>query len=184
MNQEEIWKAVAGYEGHYEVSNLGRVKSLARKVISRNRNCSSMECCLQERMLSPSKGQYFVVTLMKEGRGKNTYLHRIIAKAFIPNPFNLPMVNHIDGDKLNNSLDNLEWCTDNYNRRHAIRLNGTERFRGENNNQAKLTKEQVIKIREICAKEPCISYGFLSRIYGVTPKYIGAIVARKTWSHI
>lgn len=112
----EIWKPVVGYEGIYEVSNMGRVKSLDR-LVKRNNHFDRKK----GRILSPSiNSLYPMVRLSKNGEHKSTFLHRIIAIAFIPNPNNKPQVNHIDGNKHNYSISNLEWCTQSENNAHAF----------------------------------------------------------------
>lgn len=114
----EVWKPVAGYEGLYEVSNLGRVKTIARKVNRINRG----EVSVQETIMKPStitRG-YKLVGLRKNGVRKGCTIHRLVAEAFIPNPDDLPQVNHKDGNKANNSADNLEWCTAQDNMLHSL----------------------------------------------------------------
>jgi hypothetical protein len=115
---EEIWKDIEGYEGLYQVSNLGRVRSLARLSTRPNpRTGKPMTYMLKERILSGKNHSagYFSIHLYKYGKGKMFLLHRLVAMAFVPNPNNLPEVNHKDEDKRNNRADNLEWCTQSYN---------------------------------------------------------------------
>lgn len=118
----EIWKPVVGYEGLYEVSNLGRVRSVERTVkgvdgkVSR-RISVVLSCYKNDR-------GYCLVGLCRNNRSKCFRLHRLVAMAFIPNPDNLPEVNHKDENKLNNRVDNLEWCTRGYNVRY-----GTAKYR-------------------------------------------------------
>lgn len=114
---EEIWRDIEGYEGHYQVSNLGRVKSLERYMNGRNGGKS----LLKERILKPIKNNrgYLNVNLSKNRKRKNANIHRLVAKAFIPNPDNKPEVNHVDTNKKNNRADNLEWATTKENIRHA-----------------------------------------------------------------
>lgn len=116
MSKEvEIWKDIKGYEGLYQVSNLGRVKSLSR-VTSQNK-------ILPEIILKPQihgRG-YFAVGLYKNGKITNNYIHRLVASTFIINQNNSLQVNHIDGDKSNNYVENLEWVSNSDNNLHAIK---------------------------------------------------------------
>lgn len=108
-NLKEIWKDIAGYEGLYQVSNTGEIKSLKF-------NHSNKEKIIKGNKESLG---YLVVTLYKDGNRKNFKIHRLVAETFISNPKNLPQVNHIDGNKQNNRIDNLEWCTASENTIHA-----------------------------------------------------------------
>jgi len=116
---EEIWKPIEWTEGGYEVSNLGRVRSMKQYygVIAR-----IMPATIQK------KG-YKAVMFHINGKAKCTKVHRLVAEAFIPNPDNLPCINHIDGNKLNNQASNLEWCTYQQNMQHAVRTGLTHPHR-------------------------------------------------------
>lgn len=110
---QEIYKPIKDYEGLYEVSNLGNVKSLSK---IRGRALTG------ERLLkSHIVNGYVMVTLCKDSKPFNASVHRLIAEAFIPNPENKETINHIDGNKQNNSIDNLEWATQRENNIHAYR---------------------------------------------------------------
>ena len=104
----EVWCPIKGYEGQYEVSDKGRVKSLKYG---------------KERMLIQVRdsGGYLVVNLYKNSEKKMYYVHRLVSQAFIPNQNNLPEVNHKDENKTNNYVQNLEWCTDKYNTNYGTR---------------------------------------------------------------
>lgn len=120
MLSNEIWKPVVNFEGLYEVSNLGRIKALARR-----KNCNKGYGIIKEHIMknSTNGGEYYKVPLTNKEHIRKYYLvHRLVAQAFIPNPDNLPQVNHIDGQKLNNNLENLEWCTREYNVRHSYKI--------------------------------------------------------------
>ena len=117
---EEIWKPVIGYEGLYEVSNLGRVRSIDRLV-----KYSNGQIHLHKgRMLSPGlvhKLGYLQVALCNNGKIKHKMVYRLVAEAFLPNPDNLPQVNHKDENPFNNCVENLEWCTIEYNINYGTR---------------------------------------------------------------
>lgn len=113
---DEIWKPVVGYEGLYEVSNLGRVRSVDRYVSFGRWGDNGQTRFRKSHLLSPKIDEgYYRVALSKDGVKKLFKVHRLVAQAFIPNPDNLPVVNHKDEDKSNNIVTNLEWCTIQYN---------------------------------------------------------------------
>lgn len=119
----EEWKAVYGYETIYEISNFGRVKRLAYEIENPSPKASGSILKFEEHLLKPRKitHGYFSVALYKQGKRKDYKLHRLVATHFIPNPDNLPEVNHKDEDKSNNCVDNLEWCTHKYNSNYGTR---------------------------------------------------------------
>lgn len=114
---KEQWKPVVGYEGNYEVSNLGRVKSLPRNGTIK-----------KERIIKNNvkKSGYVDIMLSKNNKRIYTHLHRVVAKAFIPNPENKPQVNHKDGNKQNNTVENLEWATASENLKHKYAVLGVK----------------------------------------------------------
>ena len=123
MKDKEIWKDIKNYEGYYQVSNLGRIKRVERKVKIKNRN-REYELLLKENILQCfycPKG-YIRVLLTKDTKPKTYMIHRLVAETFIPNPDNLPQVNHIDGVKNHNNVENLEWCTQSYNIKHSYEI--------------------------------------------------------------
>lgn len=115
---EEIWKDVPGYEGWYQVSNLGRIKSLSRYVDVRE----GVKIHINERVKPHyiNKKGYCQIGLCKDGIRKGFLVHRLVADAFIPNPQNKRTVNHINCDKSDNRIENLEWATYSENIRHAF----------------------------------------------------------------
>lgn len=106
---EEIWKPVNGYEGKYWISNLGRIKNKTK----------ILKPALKKEYIM-SKGGYYQISLSngKKYDSSTKLIHRLVAEAFIPNPDNLPQVNHIDHNPLNNCVENLEWCSAKYNSNH------------------------------------------------------------------
>ena len=120
MKSNEIWKPIKGFEGLYEVSNTGLVKALPRwKVNNRGKQLT------KEKLLkfNDFSTDYLRVPLTDKNHIKKYYLvHRLVAMTFIPNEKDLPQVNHIDGNKLNNNVENLEWCTREDNIKHAYKM--------------------------------------------------------------
>lgn len=116
----EEWRDIAGYEGKYMVSNTGKVKSLERTVWTGKGYYQT----LPERILKADKegGGYYQVTLFKDGKRSRYKVHRLVAQAFIPNPDNLPCINHKDENKKNNCVQNLEWCTYKYNSNYGTNI--------------------------------------------------------------
>ena len=112
----EEWRDVIGYEGLYQISDLGRVKSLSRFISNGTGFHLSEDRILKPNILA--KG-YFQVDLKNRSKRKGLQVHRLVAMAFIPNPNNYPQINHINGDKQDNRVENLEWCTNSMNQKHA-----------------------------------------------------------------
>ena len=113
----EIWKEIIGYEGLYQISNLGRAKALAREYYSGKTKSSKK--FTKERIMPLGSHVYHGVYLCKTGIVKRVEIHRLVAIYFIPNPMNKPCVNHKDGNKYNNHFNNLEWVTHKENSTHA-----------------------------------------------------------------
>lgn len=150
--KDEVWKPTK-VNPYYYVSNYGRIKSIERPIWCVANNSYSIR---KERILKPnncnSKG-YYRVPIPTNGKSKLYSVHRLVAVAFIPNPKNLPQINHIDGNKSNNRVSNLEWCTNNENMQHAIKtgLQQTDRQKSIMSHKCwmrKLSDEQVLFIRQ------------------------------------
>lgn len=121
----EVWKNINGYEGLYQISNNGRVKSLPKLAGKSWRKEKILKTYLD-------KDGYVKVILCKENKTKFLSVHRLIAEAFIPNPNEFPQINHKDENKQNNSLENLEWCTCKYNINYGTRTErAMKRFKNE-----------------------------------------------------
>lgn len=157
MNNQEIWKDVEGYEGSYQVSNLGRVKSLERIV---NHSIYG-KMYVGERILKTyncNHDEYIRIDLKSNGIKDKKLVHRLIAESFIPNPENKKTVNHKDGNKKNNNIDNLEWMTHSENHLHSYKELGRKGYftgiTGKNNPKSKpiiqlsLTGEYI---KEFCS---------------------------------
>jgi len=173
--EQEVWKDIQGYEGYYQISNLGRCKSLAKTVRGRRG-------ALAERILKPQfNGHYYHLRLSKDSICMMHLLHRLIATAFIPNPKNLPVVNHLDGDKLNNKVSNLEWTTIGDNTRHAINELGIV-LGGEKHHAAKLTEKKVKKIIELA--NTGLSHSKIAKMFSVSRPNISYIARGATWKHV
>ena len=127
---EEVWKQTE--YNNYEISNLGNIRNKTTKNIRKWSLANGYNKC--------------VLSLGERGKIATVYAHRLVAKAFLPNPNNLPQVNHKDGNKLNNNVDNLEWVTNKENQIHARDIGLTKS--GEQCRNTKLSLEQVIFIRE------------------------------------
>lgn len=114
----EIWRDVPGYEDKYEVSNIGRVKSCSRTRKGKEDSIATVK----ERILKQKtdKDGYKEVGLCRDGKLKYFRVHRLVATAFIPNPLNLPLINHKDENPANNTVENLEWCDFTYNRNYSL----------------------------------------------------------------
>ena len=118
MSMEEIWKDIEGYEGIYQVSNLGRVRSIDRVCIMKN----GLKRLQKGRIMAFFIGHdgYYIVKLCSKSSKVGYRVHRLVAMAFIANPNNYPYINHKDENKQNNSVDNLEWCTPKYNTNYGM----------------------------------------------------------------
>ena len=166
---QELWIPVKDYEGYYEISNFGKLMSLNykgngyKKILKTNINDNGYE----------------QVRLNLEKVGKNKKIHRLVAEAFIDNPENKRCVNHKDGNKCNNNLINLEWCTHSENTLHAFKNNIAKALRGENSYNSKLNNKCVVEVYKSVK-----SHRKLAKEYGVTKSCITSIKAKKTWKEI
>lgn len=122
MNNE-IWKDIPNYEEYYQASNYGRIRSLDRIIYMNHRNGKIAKHYFKGKILSTRINNigYVKVDLTKNKNQKTFSVHRLVAETFIPNPNSLPQVNHKDGNKLNNNVNNLEWCDAFQNQQHALK---------------------------------------------------------------
>lgn len=179
MKSREIWKDVVGQETRYCVSNLGNIHSLDRVTITLRGSRT-----LKGRTLKPSlsKRGYYVFNLLYSGKQKITTVHRLVAIAFLPNSKNLLEVNHINGIKTDNRVENLEWCTHQENMEHAFKNNLVNSSFGEKHPKSKLTNIQVIKIRLRLknGETPAV----LSREFGISNSAMSQIKLGRTYKKI
>ena len=176
---EEIWKDVVGYEGYYQISNLGRVKSFARKI-----NRINTFYITKERILTTnsSKIGYSVVCLRLNGIGKWVRVHRLVSTAFIVNSENKRAVNHKNGIKQDNRLENLEWSTHSENNKHAYDTRLKVAPRGEKSGMSKLKEYQVLDIKERLKNgETQVS---IARFYNLNEQTIYSIKHNRRWQHV
>lgn len=180
----EEWKPVPleGYCRLYQVSSLGRIKSLDRQVIEK----TGLKRPHKGRLITPKKsGAYLGVSFFSEGVGKRFYIHRLVAMAFIPNPFNKQFVNHLNFDCHDNRAENLEWVTPKENTAWSAtagRLKPGEVLRGAECKRSKLTDELVRELR--LTWRPGISMRALARQYEITPAAIYKILRGSSWRHV
>jgi hypothetical protein len=166
QSYKEIWKDVPEYEGLYQVSNLGRVKSLKFG---------------RERILKPQEGKqgYMHVFLYKEGDVKFYRVHRLMMLAFVGES-NL-QVNHINGIKTDNRLENLEYCTGSQNIKHAFNTGLSVPVKGEKHGRSKITRACVERIKY---GHQGVSQKEIARIYGITQSQVSRVRSGRLWKHI
>lgn len=179
--ENEVWLDIKDFEGFYQVSNCGRIRSKTR-ISNSSKSGKSYKRILNSRIIRPNftRGSYMSVGLHKNGKAKTMSLHRLVAAAFLENPDNLPEVNHIDSNPINNHVENLEWCSTLDNRLHAMEF-GKWNFKGEKAVFSKLTNEKVLTIRANIENK---SIAKLAAEFGVTRKCISNILNRRSWTHI
>jgi hypothetical protein len=173
---DEHWKDILGYENHYKISNFGRVKSLKRHEICGGR---VKERDRKERILKPGidKYGYLKVVLCINGKTKSMSIHRLVLQNFKPN--NKSSINHIDGNKKNNFIENLEWCSIAYNNQHSVN-NGLAKI-GEKHYKAKLNNKEVSEIKQLLQNEK--SHTEIAKIFNVNISTIQDIYKKRSWKH-
>lgn len=169
MTRKEIWKDMIGYEGDYQISSFGRVRSVkfGKTTIRKPFICG--------------KG-YLAIDLCKNCKVKKKYIHRLVAEHFIDNQFNYPEVNHEDGNKLNNTRNNLSWVSGRLNMKHAREKLGFDQ-NGENSKVSKLKEKEVRKIIELY-KSGGYSFRELAQKYKIASSSISNIINKVTWKHL
>lgn len=175
----EKWVAIVDYPS-YEVSDSGSVRTVARTI----RHPRGFDANLKSRVITKrlsAKG-YILVNIENEDGQKSRQVHRLVAQAFIDNPNNKPQVNHKNGIKTDNRVENLEWCTNRENIIHAYANGLIDVAKGEGSGRSKLKTKDVVSIRE--RRLAGITTKDLSETYGVCKSTIKRIINRKLWSHV
>jgi len=170
----EIWKDIEGFEGIYQVSNFGRIKSLDRYIQERTGRMKNN--FVKGKILSPKKKKYYEVSLARNQCIKQVFVHRLVAEAFIVNGDSKPQVNHKDGDKYNNNVYNLEWCTAKENVTHAIYTGLTRIRKGDERHNTVIPDIDIELIRFLKNK---LSYRDLAYFFNTTASYINGIISNR-----
>lgn len=178
----EIWKDVNEFENQYQISNFGRLRSKSRKINSSISRCGFRIYKAKIRSQQDNGNGYKQCSVQIKRKRYIEYTHRLVAKYFLSNPENKHEVNHIDADKSNNSVSNLEWCTLKENRLHAIK-NGLIN-KGEKSYMSKLTDNDVLRIKRLFRINPDFNKCQIARKLNVSDSTIHDIVKNRTWKHI
>lgn len=177
---DEIWLPVLGYGDAYSVSSLGRVMRTSPRNIYRRPTGSRAKPFTPTPVKAfKTRGGYMQVRIGPSGAQESARVHRLVACAFLPNPLNLHDVNHIDGDKTNNTVSNLEWVSRRDNVLHAMRLGMLKHPRGELAFSAKLSEKDVLAIRCDTRIQRLIAAD-----YGVDQTLVSMIKLRKIWTDL
>jgi len=173
----EIWRNIKGYEGYYQISNYGRVKSLKRAIKQGRRYVT-----VNEKIIKPflTKNGYLRVNLSKNGKDSFLLIGRIVLSTFKSNKKGL-VCHHINGNKLDNRINNLFWISRSKHTEFHNYYNPRNN-KGERNGRSKLLSKDIMKIKLLFLNG--LSYKEISRFYNVKPYAIGSILRRRTWKHI
>ena len=175
----EIWKDIDGYEGYYQVSNFGNVKSLSRiKKVKGNGSFIMPEKLLG---LNVTKSGYVNVCLFIFPIKKTFRLHKLVAKAFLENKDKKPQINHINGIKTDNRAKNLEWVTASENRKHCYDI-GLQSKKGEKHHLRKLSDVDVKRIKS--NEFNGMTQEQIGKVFGVGGQAIGKILKGQRWNHV
>ena len=178
--KSEIWKNIKSYEGLYQISNLGNVRSLDRVIEGGG---SQNKRKLKGRVLKSSlkSNGYLGFTLCKEGSFKYVSGHRLVAENFLKNPHGLKQVNHIDGNKVNNEVTNLEWCNAFQNMKHAFESNLVDN-RGEGSPNSKYKEKEILEVKKLLQE----GYGnsIIAKMTGVSRTTVYRIKMNLQWRHL
>lgn len=163
----EIWKPVKGFETRYKISNQGRLFSVLKN---------------REKAYTINHSGYKTTQLCVDGKQTHKYIHRLVAEVFLSGQSGLKEVNHKDGNKLNNSVENLEWVTRSENLKHAFKMGLMKPRPGEDNKNHTLNEEQVKEIRNLRKNNWRVVD--IAERFNITPTTVSHVCNRKTWTHI
>ena len=181
----EVFVDIPGYEGYYQVSNYGKVISLDRVIKEKTGKTQALKGRILKLRINP--GGYYYVGLGKNGSKATFAIHQLVAQAFIPNPKNKKTVNHMDGNKLNNSVANLEWSTYSENLEHAYKAGLKQAVKSSEvaskNYKRKLTEQQVREIKRLLAAGN-LTHKEIATKFGVARSTITEIKSGRRWKHL
>lgn len=169
IQQKEIWKPVVGFENRYQVSNIGRVKGLHR----------GKEIILKNQL---HKTGYITLSFWVNGRPKVVKVHRLVANAHLPNPNQLPVINHINCIKTDNRVENLEWCTKERNTQLAHKTGLIKGCKGSTNGNSRLCEKDVAEIKYLLNE--FVPGKQIAKLFGISKFAVYAIKIGKTWKHV
>jgi DNA-binding XRE family transcriptional regulator len=175
----EVWRDIPGWEEMYQVSNKGRIKSLKRFV---KRSDGRLQP-IPEAILTGDVGEYIRVYLRTPGYKIRKFVHRIVAEVFIPNPEGYRTVNHLNGNKYDNNVDNLEWASHSMNVLHAYENGLAVHAVGVNWHNSKLNDDKVREIRSRYS-DGGVTMESLAKEFGVSRKTLSKAIEGKTWRHV
>jgi predicted XRE-type DNA-binding protein len=171
---DEVWKDVINYEGLYQISNMGRIKSLPRN--SRTKIVKDKKIL----KLKQIKGDYIQVKLCKNSIAKMRIVSRLVAEHFLQKPDYTVVANHINSIRDDNRVENLEWISQSENIRYSYKF-GKASQKGEKNNNSKITQEIANNIRDYFENNKHLSQNELAKIFGLKREHIKDIINFKTW---
>lgn len=169
---------IENYE-NYSATSDGKIFSTGRVA---GRSGKGFSTKVNELKQSLNATGYHMVTMYNSTEQRTRYVHRLVAAAYLPNPDNLPQVNHIDGNKSNNSITNLEWCTIQHNNQHALATGLRVAAKGEDNSMAKLSEAEAIEIIHYLLEG--LSNIEIASIYELHDRYVSLIRGKKRWKYL